>query len=306
MRAGISTSFNTIIKRGAPAMKVKIWGCRGSIPSPGRETLIFGGESTCVEVISDSGESVVIDAGSGIRKLGNSLMKGKDIRHVTLLFTHAHWDHLLGFPFFRPAYSPEFSISICGGPIPQETLMKYVSHQMEPPYFPVDMSEMKAEFITGCHCDQGFCNHNPGGRIESIKCHSIALNHPNGGYGFKFLCDGKVICFFPDNEIRHKHKGGLTVKKYAAFCKNADLLIHDAQYTEDDYTRTKSWGHSTFRDAVDLAIEAGAKRLGLFHHDPDRSDYDIKRQVDICREYISEQKVNLDCFACAEGMVIKL
>jgi phosphoribosyl 1,2-cyclic phosphodiesterase len=287
-------------------MKVKIWGCRGSIPSPGRETLIFGGESTCVEVISDSDESLIIDAGSGIRKLGNALIKETGSRNLTILFTHAHWDHLAGFPFFRPAYSPEFSISLCGGPVPQGSVMKYVAHQMEPPYFPVDMSEMKAEFLSDCRCDQGFCDHCPGGKIKSIKCHSIPLNHPDGGYGFKFLSDGKVFCFFPDNEIRHKHKGGLTVKKYAAFCKGADLLIHDSQYTEEEYKRTKSWGHSTFRDAVDLAIEAGVKRLGLFHHDPDRSDHDVKLQVNLCREYIAEKKANLDCFACAEGMVIKL
>lgn len=287
-------------------MKVKIWGCRGSIPSPGRETLIFGGESTCVEVISDSGESIIIDAGSGIRKLGNKLIKEKVNRDVTILFTHAHWDHLTGFPFFRPAYSPEFSISFCGGPVPQEMIKQYVTHQMEPPYFPVDISEMKADLLFGCHCNQGFCDHRPGGKIKSIKCHSIPLNHPNGGYGFKFVSDKKTVCFLPDNELRHAHKGGRTVKEYAAFFRGTDLLIHDAQYTEDEYKKTKSWGHSTFIDAVDLAIKAGVPRLGLFHHDPDRTDHEIKFQVDLCRKYIADKGKNLDCFACAEGMVINI
>jgi phosphoribosyl 1,2-cyclic phosphodiesterase len=287
-------------------MKVKIWGCRGSIPSPGHETLIYGGESTCVEVISDSGESLIIDAGSGIRKLGNALLKNNDNRHLTILFTHAHWDHLIGFPFFRPAYSPEFTISLCGGPIPQGSIMDYVSHQMEPPYFPVDMSEMKAEFVTGCHCDKDSCDHCPGEGIKTIKCHSVPLCHPNGGYGFKFISGGKTFCFLPDNELHYAHSGGLSEKQYAEFCRGAELLIHDAQYTDDEYLRTRSWGHSRFRDAVDLAIEAGVKRLGLFHHDPDRSDEELKSQVEIWQKYITDKGEKLECFACAEGMAIEL
>lgn len=287
-------------------MRVKIWGCRGSIPSPGHETLIYGGESTCIEVTSDAGENLIIDAGSGIRKLGNKLIKEKIRKDLTIIFTHAHWDHLTGFPFFKPAYSSEYTVSLCGGPIPQEVLLQYVKHQMEPPYFPVDISEMKAEFKAGCHCDRDFCDHCPGGIIKSIKCHSIPLNHPNGGYGFKFMGDGKTVCFMPDNEIRFRHEGGLTIKEYADFFRGSELLIHDAQYTEEEYKKTISWGHSTFTDAVDLALKSGVKRLALFHHDPDRSDHDLKYQVELCRKYIKEQESNLECFACAEGMEIKL
>jgi len=287
-------------------MKVKIWGCRGSIPAPGRETLIYGGESTCVEVISDEGESLVIDAGSGIRKLGNAITREKNNNHATILFTHAHWDHLSGFPFFKPAYSPEFSISFCGGPVPQETIMQYIRHQMDPPYFPVDISEMKAKFLAGCHCDQAICDHCPGGMVKSIQCHSVPLNHPNGGYGFKLISNDKSFCFLSDNEIRFAHPGGLSRNGYVDFCSGIDLLIHDAQYTEDEYKKTKSWGHSTFMDAVDLALEAGVKRLGLFHHDPDRTDNELRYQVEICKKYITDTGNSLDCFACAEGMIIDL
>jgi len=287
-------------------MKVKIWGCRGSIPSPGRETLIYGGESTCIEVISSSGESLIIDAGSGIRKLGNKLISEKNNRQLTILFTHAHWDHLSGFPFFKPAYNPEFSISFCGGPVPQETLMQYIKHQMDPPYFPVDISAMKADFRTGCHCDQSLCDHCPGSTIKSIKCHSIPLNHPNGGYGFKLISDNKTFIFFPDNELRYTHKSGLSLKEYIDFCSGCDLLIHDAQYTENEYKKTRSWGHSTFIDAVDLAIDSGVKRLGLFHHDPDRTDNEIFYLVDNCRKHIAAAGSTLECFACAEGMVLKV
>lgn len=287
-------------------MKVKIWGCRGSIPSPGRETLIYGGESTCLEIISDTGERLIIDAGSGIRKLGNSLMKQTENLHLAILFTHAHWDHLAGFPFFKPAYSPEFSISLCGGPVPQESIMQYVKHQMDPPYFPVDISAMSAEFKSGCRCDLGLCNHCPGGIIKSLKCESVPLNHPNGGYGFKFTGGGKKFIFFPDNEIRYAHEGGLSLKEYEKFCKGCDLLIHDAQYTEEDYKRTRSWGHSTYMDAVNLALKAGVKRLGLFHHDPDRADEDIFKQVKLCKKYIADKGSKLECFACAEGMILEV
>lgn len=287
-------------------MKIKVWGCRGSIPSPGRETLIYGGESTCIQIISDAGESIIIDAGSGIRKLGNSLLKEKDYHSTVILFTHAHWDHLSGFPFFKPAYSPEHSVSLCGGPVPHDSIMKYVAHQMEPPYFPVDMTEMKAKFLTGCQCDNKFCDHRPGGCIESIKCHSLPINHPNGGYGYKFISNGKTVCFFPDNEIRFRHEGGLSAEEYAAFCKSADLLIHDSQFTEEEYKKTRGWGHSTFRDAVDLAMKAEVKQLALFHHDPDRTDDDLEAQLDICRKYITESGSRLECFACADGMVINL
>jgi len=287
-------------------MKVKIWGCRGSLPSPGRETVIYGGESTCVEVISDADERIIIDAGSGIKKLGNAILKENKHKNLTMLFTHAHWDHLSGFPFFKPAYSPEYSISLGGGPVPRDSILQYIKHQMEPPYFPVDISEMKADFITGCSCDQGFCSHCPDSNIKTIKCHSIPLNHPNGGYGFKFICDNKIFVFFPDNELRFVHKGGLSAEEYAGFCSNADLLIHDSQYTEDEYQKTKSWGHSTYRDAVDLAIKAGVKRLGLFHHDPDRTDDVLKNNFDACRKYIAETGSGLECFVCADGLLLEV
>ncbi len=284
-------------------MKVKIWGCRGSIPAPGKETLIYGGESTCIEIISDEGERLIIDAGSGIRKLGNEILKDGD-KNLTILFTHAHWDHLSGFPFFRPAYFSDCKVSLCGGPVPQGTVMKYVTHQMEPPYFPVEISAMKATFTEGCHCSQGICDHSPGGRIKSIRCSSIPLNHPNGGYGFKFVSNGKSFVFLSDNELRYIHDGGLSMEEYADFCRDADLLIHDAQYTEDEYKKTITWGHSTFGDAVNLALKAGVKRLGLFHHDPDRTDDEIDQQVDLYRKYINEKKISLEFFACSEGMVI--
>jgi phosphoribosyl 1,2-cyclic phosphodiesterase len=287
-------------------MNVKIWGSRGSITAPGPKTLRYGGESTCIELTSDTGQKIVIDAGSGIRKLGDELLKAKSASSISLLLTHSHWDHLAGFPFFSPAYLPDFSINICGGPMAQQSVLKYLAHQMEPPYFPVAFKVLKARFEMGCVCTREFCDHKLPGHDRSVMCYSIPLNHPNGGYGFKFASIDKTFVFLTDNEIRFHHEGGLPRKAYLDFCSNVDLLFHDAQYADAEYDRRRSWGHSTFKDAVDLAMEAGVKRLGLFHHDPDRSDEEIDRHVDSCREYILKSGSRLECFACAEGMDLKV
>lgn len=287
-------------------MKVKVWGCRGSLPTPGRATLKYGGESTCVEVQSETGQHFAVDAGSGIRRMGLSLLKERSVSHVTLLLTHSHWDHLVGFPFFAPAYVPDFSITVCGGPRAQKTVWEYLTRQMEAPYFPVDFSALKAKFSLGCACDRLVCDHILPQSDRSIHCHSVALNHPNGGYGFKFVGEGKTFIFLTDNEIRYHHDGGLPRGAYVEACAEADLLFHDAQYTEEEYAGKRGWGHSTTVDAVELAMEAGVKRLGLFHHDPERSDDDLDREVDRCRDRIAKAGSTLECFACAEGMLVEV
>lgn len=285
-------------------MHVKVWGCRGSLPTPGRKTLRYGGESTSIEVRSSSGQCVAVDAGSGIRKMGLALMKEREVSHLSLLVTHTHWDHLMGFPFFAPAYDARFSIALCGGPRGQRSLWNHLTHQLEAPYFPVDYTALKASFSLGCTCDRAVCDHHLPLGDGSIQCHSIPLNHPNGGYGFKFGGDGKTFVFLTDNELHFHHDGGPSRDVFVDYCRGADLLFHDAQYTEDEYVRKRGWGHSTTFDAVELAMEAGVKRLGLFHHDPDRSDDEIDREVDRCRDRIAKAGSALDCFGCADGMLI--
>ena len=287
-------------------MKVKIWGCRGSITTPGAGTLRYGGESTCLEITSGTGERIIVDCGSGIRRLGHHLLKEKSIRDVTILLTHAHWDHLAGFPFFVPAYVPDFRITVCGGPDARDAAMKYLKHQMEPPFFPVDFSAMKADFGTGCSCGSEECTHCPSKTDGSIQCCSIPLNHPNGGYGFRFTSSGKSFVFLSDNEIGYSHEGGRSREDYVEFRRGADLLFHDAQYTEKEYERTRSWGHSTFEDAIKLGIDAGAKRLGLFHHDPEHDDDMIDKLAEYCGDYIHKAGSSMECFACVEGMEIEV
>ena len=284
-------------------MKIRIWGCRGSITVPGRTTLRYGGNSTCLEIVTATGQIIVIDAGSGLRNLGKDLSQEKEVIQIRFFFTHSHWDHLVGFPFFEPAYSSNSLITFCGGPHTQDYIRKYLAHQMEAPYFPVDFNLLKARFDFRCERP----NMEPGNcRLDGLEVCPIPLSHPNGGYGYKFIERGKTLVFLTDNELCFQHEGGLSRAEYVAFCRDADLVLHDAQYTDVEYKRTRGWGHSTFRDAADLAIEAGVKRLGLFHHDPDRADDELDRQVEFCQERIRLSGSTVGCFAAAEGMAIEL
>lgn len=284
-------------------MKIKVWGCRGSLAVSGPATMRYGGNTTCLEIRAASGPVIVVDAGSGIRSLGKILAQEPDISGIRFLFTHAHWDHLLGFPFFGPAYSPNVTLIFCRGPHAPGSIQKYLSHQMEAPYFPVDISALKAHFVYRCERP----NQEPGNCcLGGLEVSQIPLSHPNGSYGFKFLEGGKSFVFLTDNELGYRHPGGLERAQYVEFCRDADLLFHDAQYTDAEYKITRGWGHSTYADATDFAVESGAKSLVLFHHDPDRTDDDLDRQVDYCRERIQRAGAALECFAAAEGMVLEL
>ena len=286
-------------------MKIKIWGCRGSLPTPGKQTLRYGGNTTCVEVRTQDDRVIILDAGSGLCNLGRALEAERKLPHLLMLFTHAHWDHLCGFPLFDPVYDPECEITLCGGPAGQQSLRRYLSRQMEPPYFPVPFDQLRARIGFGCQC--GLPCDGWGAPMDCGKlCCSIRLNHPNGGHGFKLQEQGRTFVFLPDNELGFYHEDGPGFADYVDFCRGVDLLFHDAQYTDAEYERTRGWGHSNYADTLRLASEAGVKRLGLFHHDPMRTDDDLDRQVDWCRQQLREANSPVDCFACAEGMVVEL
>lgn len=280
-------------------MKITVWGCRGSLTIPGPSTVRYGGNTTCVEIRTADNQVIVVDAGSGMRNLGKALLAQNQTTHLFLLLTHSHWDHLVGFPFFGPAYLEKYTLTLCGGPKTQQSLRRYLTHQMEAPYFPVDFEVLKARFDFGCECPQS-------GNIGTATIHPVALSHPNEGYGYKFVENGKSFVFLTDNELGFHHPGGLQRAQYIDFCRGADLLFHDAQYTDEEYRRRRGWGHSNMADATDLAIAAQVKRFGFFHHDLDRTDDDLDRQVEQYRQRIRQANSAVDCFAVAEGMVLEL
>lgn len=279
-------------------MIIRCWGARGSIPVSGKEYLRYGGDTTCLEIRTGNDEIIIIDAGSGIRRLGNSLLAENRYQY-TMLFTHAHWDHLMGFPFFKPIYVQGTSISAFGCPFAQTSIKHMISHIMAPPNFPVNFDDIKTAITYHESCGTLFT-------LNSMNVATIALSHPNQGVGYKFLEEGRCFVFLTDNELAYKHPGGFDYADYVDFACGADLLIHDAEYTEDDYKRTKTWGHSLYRNALQLAIDAKVKRVGLFHHNQERSDAAVDGIVEDCRKIIREQQASLECFAVHQDMEIVL
>ncbi|MBC8229477.1 MBL fold metallo-hydrolase [bacterium] len=280
-------------------MNIKVWGCRGSLPAPGENTIKYGGNTTCLEIRLNDNTLIIIDAGSGIRNLGKKLLAEQNLTEMYLFLTHAHWDHLMGFPFFVPGYLSRYKIHVRGGECAKRTLEQYLRHQMEPPYFPVPFDAMKAEFDFTSGDARGMS-------IGSAEIIPIPLNHPNGGCGFKIIEEGKTLVFLTDNELDFRHEGGMTKDEYISFSKGADVLIHDAQYTEKEYKATKGWGHTTFSSATELSIKAEVRHLGLWHHDPEHTDDDIDGFVASCQEKIAQANSHVQCFGVREGMEISI
>jgi phosphoribosyl 1,2-cyclic phosphodiesterase len=279
-------------------MIIRCWGARGSIPVSGREYLKYGGSTTCMEVEAQDGQTLVIDAGSGIRNLGHMLHR-EGRTQINLLFTHAHWDHLLGFPFFRPIYTPGVRIDVHGCPFAQESIKSILTTTMQAPNFPVDLASVKAEMHYHGFCQDDFA-------IGPVTITPILLSHPNKGMGYRLSEGDKHFVFLTDNELRHVHPGGLAFEDYVRAAAGADLLIHDAEFTEEEYTQTQGWGHSVYTDALRLAQEAGVARLGLFHHNQERSDEALDAIVADCERRVAAGSGTLEVFAVHEGMELEL
>lgn len=279
-------------------MFIRCWGARGSIPVSGAHYLIYGGDTTCLEIRTRTDEIVLVDAGTGIRRLGNLLLAENRNRY-TMIFTHSHWDHLMGFPFFRPLYQNGVEVYMRGCPAVHETIRQIISRVMTSPNFPVNYDDLHAEITYNGTDDKTFT-------IGGMTVDTIPLSHPNGGSGYKFTEGGKTFVFLTDNELMYRHPGGLHYEDYVSFSADADLLIHDAEYTAEDYTTTRTWGHSVYTDVLRLAIEAGVAKLGLFHHNQDRTDDQINEIVSSCRKIIKNRTAAMDCFAVKQDMVLEL
>ena len=279
-------------------MKIKFWGARGSIPVSGKNYIKYGGCTTCVEVRSKKNELVIVDAGSGIRLLGKELLKNSH-NNFTMLFTHSHWDHVLGFPFFAPIYNKKTHIKIMGCSYSSDSVREIIAKTMQPPGFPVKFEEISARFDFDSMCAAG-CD------IGGMQVIPIQLSHPNNGLGYKFCEGGKTFAFLTDNELEFMHPGGKTPEDYAAFARGAELLVHDADYTDEEYPRRKTWGHSTWQQALALALKAEVRALGLFHHNQDRYDSELDRIVAECGRRARRAGSKLKIFAVREGQEVKL
>jgi len=275
-------------------MFIRCWGSRGSIPVSGAEYIRYGGDTTCLEIRTAGDEIIVVDAGTGIRRLGNRLVQENRLQcHV--IFTHAHWDHVMGFPFFKPVFIPGAELRMHKCPFQSRFVETILNKVMSPPTFPVRFRDLKAHFTYEDACPTEFM-------IDSVAITPVPLSHPNSGAGYKFVEDGRTFVFLTDNELGFVHPHGLDFEGYRDFCRGADLLIHDAEYTPEEYLTTREWGHSVYPDVVDLAMAAGVRRLGLFHLNQDRSDDDMDRMVENCRRRIAVKGGGVECFGVGADM----
>jgi phosphoribosyl 1,2-cyclic phosphodiesterase len=279
-------------------MFIKCWGARGSISVSGPDFVRYGGDTTCIEVRTHSDDVIIIDAGTGIRRLGNQLLKEKNHRYHFLL-THAHWDHLMGLPFFHPLYHGDTELIIHKCPFPDHYVEEMISKVMAPPNFPLRYADATARISYLEACPTDF-------KIGGLTIAPVPLSHPNGGNGYKLTENGHSFVFLTDNELGFKHMGGLSPAEYGDFCQGVDLLIHDAEYTPEEYPSKIEWGHSSYADALELGCQAGVKQLGLFHHNQERTDNQIDHIVGQCHDQIRRLSCRLNCFAVAADMAFEL
>lgn len=274
-------------------MIIRCYGARGSIPVSGDDYRKYGGDTTCIEIRTENDEIIIIDAGSGIRRLGKKLLE-EERYDFHLLFTHSHWDHILGFPFFKPIYDKRTRIHLTVCPLAQGDMKKLIARSMSPPYFPFLFDDLRSKITYSPECKESY-------QIDSITITPISLSHPNMGSGFKFVEYGKTFVFLTDNELGYTHRGGRTFEAYANFSKGADILVHDAEYTPEQYKETRAWGHSTYTDALNLAINAEVRQFGLFHHNQDRTDDAQDAIVRDCQNILARQNIDMDCFALTQN-----
>jgi phosphoribosyl 1,2-cyclic phosphodiesterase len=304
-------------------MKVRFWGVRGSFPVPGPETSRYGGNTSCVAVkAGDNGPFIIIDAGTGIRRLGKDMMmsewgEGKGTAH--LLVSHTHWDHIQGLPFFAPVYQKGNRFFVYARQRDDTHLRAVFASQTDSPYFPVPFENVQA--------DVAFRELVEGARFEigPVKVRCTRLNHPWIAIAYRLDCDGASLCYVTDTApfkdilieqefIRQPPKPGDPLKPEDAaklqamregvvrLCEGADLVIYDTQFTPEEYRARPHWGHSCPEDAIEIARAAGAKGVVLFHHDPARTD----DQIDSLLAHHRKLAPDLQLVAAAEGMELTL
>jgi len=276
------------LNQSGHAMRVCFWGTRGSIATPGPGTNRFGGNTSCVELTTRDGARVILDCGTGVRVLGNKLLaESSGALSATILLTHTHWDHIQGFPFFAPLFIPGNRFKVFGPDESHLSLHDVLAGQMEHHYFPVELAQLAAGIEYG---DLTEGTHH----IAGLTVRTQHMHHPSPTLGYRFEFGGVSVCYVSDHEPfyeglwREDAPAGRIEsirdegdRRHAEYIQGADLLIHEAQYTPEEYPAKEHWGHSTYTYVVELAVAAGVKKLVITHHDPAHDDefvLDIERR----------------------------
>ena len=289
-------------------MRVRFWGTRGSIATPGPSTVRFGGNTCCVEMLTDAGQRLILDCGTGARPLGMDLMQNasRPLR-ASILLSHTHWDHIQGFPFFAPLFIPGNEFTICAPEGVGACLADVLAGQMEFTYFPVKLDQLPSK-ITYRDLSEG--EHD----IDGVRVVAQYLNHPAVCLGYRIEADGVSVAYLTDHEPFSEtlwradsepgkiesilHAGD---RRHAEFMSGVDLVIHDCQYTPEEYPAKKNWGHSTYAYAVELAATAGVKNLALMHHDPLHNDEKLLEIERLARDIAKRYPGGPQIFCAYEG-----
>lgn len=277
--------------------KIKFWGVRGSMAAPSADTREIGGNTACLEICY--GKTLIIcDAGTGLRPLGNTLVRRAKKKPISahILLSHLHWDHFIGLPFFKPIFHKRNSFVVAGPRAVREEFGRALSRVIRPPYFPLPIETFFADVKLKTIPERPF-------KIEKIKVRPIALCHPQGSFGWRFeFPNGKVLVHVTDNEPGTEAHA----QKLVGWMRGADVVIHDSQYSPASYEKRKGWGHSPFTYPVRLAEEAGVKKLFLFHFDPNDTDIHLKEVLKEARSLIHSSKSHLKCELAREGLSFEL
>ncbi len=287
------------------SFRVQFWGTRGSIPSPGSQTVRYGGNTPCVEVRTKDGWLIILDAGTGIRELGRSLIQRANGAPIEgdIFLTHAHWDHIQGLPFFGPIFQRGNHFTIWGSKSLETSIDRVVRDQMSPVVFPVTFEQLDAA-IDFRELLEERCQGN-GYEVSAMR-----VRHPGGALGYRFTernAKRRALVYISDNELSATATYDSPESwrsDLVTFVRGARVLIHDTMYTIEEYDHHRGWGHSTYRDAVELALEAEVETLVLFHHKPERHDDEVDQRADECRALAASRGSTLKVVAAAEGLTL--
>ncbi len=277
-----------------PNITIRFWGVRGSIASPGPDTIRYGGNTSCVEVRAGD-QLLILDGGTGLRRLGAHLLSLRAPCQAHIFLSHLHWDHIQGIPFFTPAFIPGNQVRFYGERKGEQGLQDILEAQMHSPNFPVPLSIMRAQL--------SFQELTPTSELTlgDARVTTTALNHPNGCLGVRIERNGRAVVYATDTE---HHANGALDPNLLALARGADALIYDAMYTDEEYKTRVGWGHSTFSEGVRIAAAAGVRQLLFFHHDPEHDDDFLDRQLAHHRE--SARAVGVQAEMAREGLVVEL
>jgi phosphoribosyl 1,2-cyclic phosphodiesterase len=293
-------------------MLLRFWGVRGSIATPGPTTLEYGGNTSCLEMRA-GGKIIILDAGTGLRLLGQALLAefGDQPLELALLLSHTHWDHIQGLPFFPAVYKPRNRVRVLGYEGARKGLHAVLNNQMEHPFFPIELPP------NVCIEELKDLNFNLG----QVQVRATYANHPGVCVGYRLFASGRSIAFFPDNELRHdpftepdsegvdelwNERTRAQNRELTAFLRGTDVLVMDTQYDREEYRTHMGWGHGCVDEVVMLALEAEVRQLFLFHHDPDHDDQKISSMVDEARELVARHNGSLQVEAAREGLAVEL